>query len=253
MAQIGIRFYRTLNDFIAPTLADTEIIHNFDRKASIKDMIESFNVPHTEVERIVVNGIAVGFNYIVRNGDCIEVFPACENLSTIPACQLRPALLPPLLFVADSNLGRLARYLRLLGFDCLYRNDYDDDAVAIIASEQQRVVLTRDRSLLRRKIVTYGYFVRADQPKIQTSEVLKRFALYSLIKPLTRCTHCNGVLAETGKSQIECRLEPLTRRYYDKFLMCPDCSRIYWQGSHSIRIKQLLAELVDENNSQAIL
>lgn len=243
MAQIGIRFYRSLNDFIAPALTDTEIIHHFERKASIKDMIESFNVPHTEVERISVNGAPAGFDYIVQDGDRIEVFPAGENASTKLALQLRPPLSQPPQFVVDSNLGRLARYLRLLGFDCLYRNDYNDDTVARIASEQQRAVLTRDRSLLRRKIVTHGYFVRADKPKIQTREVLQRFALFSLIMPLTRCTHCNGVLAETGKNRIEHRLEPLTRRYYDQFLLCPGCNRIYWQGSHAIRIKQLLAEL----------
>ena len=246
MAQIGIRFYRTLNDFIAPALGDSEIIHHFERKASVKDMIESFNVPHTEVERISVNGVAVGFNYIVQDGDRIEAFPAGENFGAMSAAQLRPPLAQPPHFVVDSNLGRLARYLRLLGFDCLYCNDYNDGTVARIASEQQRVVLTRDRSLLRRKIVTHGYFVRAAKPKIQTREVLKRFALFSWIKPLTRCTHCNGILVETGKSRIEHRLEPLTRQFYDKFLMCPDCHRIYWQGSHSMRIKQLLDELVDE-------
>lgn len=130
MAQIGIRFYQSLNDFLAPGLGDTEIIHNLERKASIKDMIESFNVPHPEVERIVVNGIAVDFNYTVRDGDHIEVFPAGENFNGIPVLQLWVELSQPTLFVVDSNLGRLARYLRLLGFDCLYRNDYDDGAVA---------------------------------------------------------------------------------------------------------------------------
>lgn len=248
MTQIGIRFYRSLNDFIAPALCNTEIIHNFERKASIKDMIEAFNVPHTEVEQIWVNGCAAGFNYIVRHGDRIEVFPAGENYSTMPVVQLRPPLSQPPQFVVDSNLGRLTRYLRLLGFDCLYRNDYEDETVARIASEQQRVVLTRDRSLLRRKIIIYGYFVRADKPKIQTREVLKRFALYPLIKPLTRCTHCNGRLAETGKSCIEHRLEPLTKQYYEKFLICSECDRIYWQGSHSMRIEQLLDELVEEQS-----
>ena len=248
MAQIGIHFYCTLNDFIVPALADTGIIHNFDRKASIKDMIESFNVPHTEVEHILVNGAAVDFNYIVRDGDRIEVFPICENFSIMPFVQLRPTLSPPLQFVIDSNLGKLARYLRLLGFDCLYRNDYNDDMVAKIASEQQRIVLTRDRALLYRKIVTHGYFVRADKPKIQTREVLKRFALYPLIKPLTRCIHCNGKLAETQKSRVESRLETLTKQYYDKFLICLECDRIYWQGSHSVRIEQLIDELVEEQS-----
>ncbi|MBX9915698.1 MAG: Mut7-C ubiquitin/RNAse domain-containing protein [Nitrosomonas sp.] len=248
MAQIGIRFYHSLNDFLASGQGDTEIIHNFERKASIKDMIESFNVPHPEVERISVNGIAVDFNYTVRDGDHIEVFPWSEDFNGIPVLRLRAELSQPPLFVVDSNLGRLARYLRLLGFDCLYRNDYDDGAVAKIASEQRRVVLTRDRSLLKRRIITHGYFVRADRPKIQTREVLKRFALYSLIRPLTRCTQCNGILTETGKKPIEHRLEPLTKRYYDKFLICPECDRIYWQGSHTMRIKQLLDEFVNEKS-----
>jgi hypothetical protein len=242
VAQIRIHFYQSLNDFIAPALGNTEIVHDFDRKASVKDMIESFNVPHTEVELILVNGIAVNFSYLVRDGDCIQVFPARQNSGKMPALRLRPELPRPPVFVVDANLGRLARYLRLLGFDCLYRNDYQDGAVARVASEQQRIVLTRDRSLLHRKIITHGYFVRSDIPKIQTREVLKRFALYSLIKPLTRCAHCNGELVETGKQTVEHRLEPLTKRYYDKFLLCPICGRIYWQGSHCARVKQLIDE-----------
>jgi len=240
VAQIRIRFYQSLNDFIAPALSASEIIHNFDRKASVKDMIESFNIPHTEVELILVNGIAVNFNYIVQDGDSIQVYPADGSPEVKLLLPLRPESSRPPIFVVDANLGKLARYLRLLGFDCLYRNDFDDAAVATIASEQQRTVLTRDRSLLQRRIITYGYFVRADMPKIQTREVLKRFDLYPLIKPLIRCTHCNGELVETGKQKIEHRLEPLTRKYYDNFLMCPECGQIYWQGGHYVRIKHLI-------------
>ncbi len=243
MAQIRIRFYHSLNDFIAPALSATEITHNFDRKASIKDMIESFNVPHPEVELILVNGIAVNFDYIVQDGDSIQVYPADGNPEVKRLLPLRPESSQPPVFVADANLGKLARYLRLLGFDCLYRNDFGDATVATIASEQQRTVLTRDRSLLQRSIITHGYFVRADIPKIQTREVLKRFNLYPLIKPLTRCTHCNGKLAETGKQQIEHCLEPLTRKYYEKFLICPECGQVYWQGGHYVRIKHLIDEL----------
>lgn len=246
MAQIKVHFYHSLNDFIAPALNATEIIHNFDRKASIKDMIESFNVPHPEVELILVNGIAVNFNYIVQDKDSIQVYPTDGSPEVKRLLPLRPELSRPPVFVVDSNLGKLARYLRLLGFDCLYRNDFGDATVATIASEQQRIVLTRDRSLLQRRIITYGYFVRANLPKIQTQEVLKRFNLYSLIKPLTRCTHCNGKLMETGKQQIEHCLEPLTRKYYEKFLVCPECSQIYWQGGHYVRIKLLIDEFAAE-------
>ncbi|MEK6736491.1 MAG: Mut7-C RNAse domain-containing protein, partial [Pseudomonadota bacterium] len=240
MAQIRVHFYQALNDFIAPVLRNTEIIHDLDRKASVKDVIESFNVPHTEIELILVNGIAVDFNYIVQDTDTIQVYPTLENPGVASLLQIRPESTRPPVFVVDANLGKLARYLRLLGFDCLYRNDYDDNAVAKIASEQQRTVLTRDRSLLQHRIITHGYFVRSDIPKIQTKEVLKRFDLYPLIKPLTRCTHCNGVLVETDKQKIEHRLKPLTKKYYDRFLICSDCHHIYWQGSHCGHINHLV-------------
>lgn len=242
MAQIRLHFYQSLNDFIASALRNAEIIHVLDRKASVKDLIESFNVPHTEIELILVNGIPVDFNYIVQDDDYIQVYPAAENPVVVTSLRLRSDPIRPPVFVVDVNLGKLARYLRLLGFGCLYRNDYDDDAVAKIASEQQRTVLTRDRTLLQRKIVTHGYFVRADIPKIQTKEVLKRFDLHSLIAPLTRCTHCNGKLVETDKQKIEHRLEPLTKQHYDKFLSCSECGQIYWQGSHCLRVRRLIDE-----------
>lgn len=126
----------------------------------------------------------------------------------------------------------------------MYCNDYADETVATIASEQQRIVLTRDRALLQRKIIRYGYFVRADIPKIQIKEVLKKFGLFHLIKPLTRCTHCNGKLLETHKKEIEHRLQPLTRKHYDKFLVCTACEQIYWQGSHCTRVQRLIDEFV---------
>ena len=178
----------------------------------------------------------------MQNDDHIQVYPVFENPGVLSSLRIRPESLRPPVFVVDVNLGKLARYLRLLGFDCLYCNDYDDDAVAKIASEQQRTVLTRDRSLLQRRIITHGYFVRAHIPKIQTQEVLKRFDLYPLIKPLTRCTHCNGKLVETDKQKIEHLLEPLTKQHYDRFLICSECAQIYWQGSHCVRVKQLIDE-----------
>tara|TARA_R110002073_G_scaffold250514_2_gene413222 strand:- start:282 stop:1031 length:750 start_codon:yes stop_codon:yes gene_type:complete len=245
MAQIRLHFHHELNDFISPVSRNTEIIHTFDRKASVKDMIESFNVPHTEIDVILVNGVSVDFAYIVQDRDVIDVYPSCENIQVNTFVRLRPESslsLPK--FVVDANLGRLARYLRLLGFDCLYRNDYRDESVANIAYVQQRAVLTRDCKLLHRKIITHGYFVRAELPKIQIKEVLKRFDLYHLIKPLTRCTRCNGKLVETDKQSIKHRLQPLTKKYYNKFLNCLECGQIYWQGSHCARVKYLVDELL---------
>ncbi|MGB5259430.1 MAG: Mut7-C RNAse domain-containing protein [Gammaproteobacteria bacterium] len=243
MASVQLRFYEELNDFLAPHLRKVAFMHDFDRRTSVKDMIESFGVPHTEVDIILVNGRSVDFNYIVQDGDRISIYPVFESLDVTPLLRLRPAPLRTPAFILDANLGRLARYLRLLGFDCLYRNDYDDDTVADIAARASRCVLTRDRALLQRKLITRGYFVRAVRPRQQVREVLARFDIYRQIKPFSRCTRCNGSLLAVDKQAIAERLEPKTRKYYDSFLQCSSCGQIYWQGSHHERAQRLINAL----------
>jgi uncharacterized protein len=240
-----LHFHAALKDFISPIRRNQTITHTVNRKASIKDVIESCNVPHTEIDLIIVNGVSVDFDYIVQNGDEIHVYPDCSTTmseSGKPLHHLSPPIPEKPWFIVDANLGRLARYLRLLGFDCLYRNDFADQSIAEISCKTQRIVLTRDRKLLKRKIIVYGYYVRTDIPKAQVRETLNRFNLYRSLAPLTRCTHCNEKLISTGKPAIAHHLKPLTRQYYDKFLICSGCNRIYWQGSHSTRIKRLIEE-----------
>ena len=243
MAQVELRFYEELNDFLAPALRKVAFLHAFSRRASVKDMIESFGVPHTEVDIILVNGHSVDFAYIVQDGDRISIYPVFESLDISPLVRLRPAPLRSPAFVLDSNLGRLARYLRLLGFDCLYQNDFDDETVATIADQEQRIVLTRDRALLQRKIITRGYFVREVRPRLQVKEVLARFDLYRLVKPFSRCIRCNGDLQTVDKQAIEGRLEPKTRKYFNSFKICTTCEQIYWQGSHHARSLRLIEDL----------
>ncbi len=240
MAQVTLRFHDALNDFITPVLRGADIVHVFERKTSVKDMIESFHVPHTEVEWMFAQDIAINFDHIVVDQEVIDVYPVASVINFPVSVLLRPVLALPLSFIVDSNLGRLVRYLRLLGFDCLYSNHFDDSEVAEIARDQQRIVLIRDRALLQRKIITYGYYLRSVEPKIQTVEVLKRYGLFSSIKPFVRCTHCNGILREVAKQSIMNRLEPLTRKYFDTFLMCDKCHRIYWEGSHCTRMERLV-------------
>jgi hypothetical protein len=247
VSRIRLRFYAELNDFLPPALRGIEIDHEFERRASIKDMIESFGVPHTEVEVILVNGRPVDFSRIVQDGDRISVYPMFESVDITPMLRLRPAPLRRPKFILDSNLGRLARYLRLLGLDCLYRNDYQDAEVARIASEEQRTVLTRDRTLLQRRIITHGYFVRSQQPREQVREILARFDLYGEVAPFTRCTRCNGELQDVDKQAVSEQLEPKTRRYYDTFRICRDCGRVFWQGSHHARMQQLVTALLSRD------
>lgn len=239
MAQVELRFYEELNDFLPPERRKSPFTHALTRRTSVKDLIESFGVPHTEVEVILVNGESVDFSYIVRPGDRISVYPVFESLDITPLVRLREKPLRESRFVIDANLGRLARYLRLLGFDVIYRNDFTDREVAQIAQRQKRIVLTRDRALLQQKIITHGYFVRADKPREQVREVLARLDLYGAVRRFTRCLRCNGELETVDKQAVLHRLEPKTRKYYDRFRRCKDCGQAYWKGSHFDRMEKL--------------
>ena len=242
MSQVTLRFYEELNDFLAPELRKRDFLHDLNRRTSVKDVIESFGVPHTEVEIILVNGTSVDFSHIVQGGERISIYPMFEGLDVTPLLRLRPAPLRTPRFILDTNLGRLAGYLRLLGFDYMYRNDYDDRTVAETAQQVQRTVLTRDRALLQHRIIDHGYFVREVRPRFQVKEVMARFDLYRLVNPFSRCSRCNGELREVNKAVIVDRLEPKTKKYFDTFKMCNGCQQIYWQGSHYERSMLLLTE-----------
>ena len=239
MAQVQLRFYEELNDFLPPERRKITFTHDLTRRTSVKDLIESFGVPHTEVEVILANGRSVDFSYIVQAGDRISVYPVFESLDISPLIRLRDKLLRDPRFVIDANLGQLARYLRLLGFDVIYRNDFTDREVAQIASRERRIVLTRDRALLQHKIITHGYFVRADKPREQVREILLRLDLHGALRPFTRCLRCNGELEDVEKEAVLHQLEPKTKKYYDRFRRCKTCGQAYWKGSHFNRMEKL--------------
>lgn len=206
----------------------------------MKDTLEGLGVPHPEVELILVNGASVGFNYRVQPGDRISVYPRFTTLDITTLSRVKPSPLVTCRFVLDVHLGKLATYLRILGFDALYRNDYDDDELAEISCQEQRILLTQDRGLLKRSIVTYGYAVRSDNPEEQVTEVLERFQLHDVIAPLQRCPRCNGPLHQVEKGEIYDQLPYYTRLTYDEFARCQRCHQIYWKGAHYGRIQALI-------------
>ena len=238
-----MRFYEELNDFLPLARRKVQFVHEFRRRASVKDMIEALGVPHTEIDLILVNGRSVDFTHIVRDGDRISVYPMFESLDIGPLVRVRPRPLRVSRFVLDVHLGKLARYLRLLGFDALYRNDYGDAELAAVAGAERRVLLTRDRDLLKRSAVTRGYYVRATDPRRQVEEVVDRLDLYGAIDPLRRCTRCNGLLAVVPKSQVWDRLPPKTRHLVESFWECGACGHLYWEGGHMPRIRGFIERL----------
>lgn len=234
------RFYGNLNDFLPPSCRQVEFARCIKEQGSIKDAIEAVGIPHPEINLILVNGESVSFDYLVQPDDRISVYPQFTTLDVTAISQVQPPLLSQIRFVLDVHLGKLATYLRLLGFDTLYRNDYNDDELSQLSSQEQRILLTQDRGLLKRSIVTYGYAVRSDNPEEQMAEVLERFELHSAIAPFQRCPRCNGELVLVDKAAIQNQIPYSTRLYYDKFTQCQNCHQIYWQGAHYERLQSLV-------------
>ena len=236
------RFYGSLNDFLPSSRRQQGFTHLVRGNPSIKDTIEALGVPHPEVELILANGQSVGFDYSFQDGDRFSIYPHFTSLSLGSVQILRPPLCLTR-FVLDVHLGKLATYLRLLGFDTWYRYDCEDEELAAISDSEQRILLTRDRALLKRRIVTYGYWVRATEPIQQSREVLQRFTLRSKIQPFQRCLRCNGELVSVELDEVWARLPAKTRQYYDEFYLCQRCQQVYWKGAHYSNLQQLVEQL----------
>ena len=239
---VYFRFYSSLNDFLPSCRRQQEFIYLVRGNPSIKDTIEALGIPHPEVELILANGQSVDFLYSLQDEDRFSVYPHFTNL-TLGDLQLLRSPLLLTRFVLDVHLGKLATYLRLLGFDTWYHHDCDDAELAAISDREQRILLTRDRGLLKRRIVTYGYWVRTIDPIQQSREVLQRFALRPKIQPFRRCLRCNGELVLVEFDEVSARLPAKTRQYYDKFYRCQRCQQVYWKGAHYTNLQQLVKRI----------
>ncbi|MGD0612502.1 MAG: Mut7-C RNAse domain-containing protein [Anaerolineales bacterium] len=224
-------FHDQLDDFLAKPRRGGPVVASCKGNPTVKHLIEALGVPHVEVGLVTVNGKDSGLGYRVQAGDRVEIRPS------LPGCPVEAR------FLLDNHLGRLAVYLRMLGFDCLYRSDYQDAQLAEIAAAEKRILLTRDRRLLMRKVVEYGYCPRALEPELQLKEVVHHFDLADRILPFQRCLRCNGKLEPVSKADVLERLEPLTKKYYDEFCICLDCDQIYWKGSHYDRMLGLIERI----------
>jgi len=218
--------------------------YRFRDNPGIKDAIEAMGIPHTEVDVILANGLSVNFSYPLHDNDMIDVYPVCSDIPVSDPLKLTPCPPDPVSFVLDVHLGKLARRMRLLGFDVCYRNDLDDAEIMDIAEGENRIILTRDLGILKHRKVMHGYLVRSDQIDGQLLEVLKRYDLYGKIRLWTRCMICNGLMEKVAKAEVLDRLEPKTRLYYEDFHRCSSCDQLYWQGSHYLKISAWLNEFL---------
>lgn len=255
MYNIIIRFYEELNFFLPRDKRKRDIEFTFNGRRSVKDLIEFFGVPHVEVDLILINGESVDFSYIVQNGDRISVYPVFETLSIENVTRLRPVPLRNTRFVLDVHLRKLAKRLRLLGFDVDYEKDRDDEELAEISEADKKILLTRDRQLLMRKNVSRGMYVKNTDPKEQISEVLNRLDLWSKCKPFSRCIDCNGSfkkLEYEGKdfNKVKSDIPECVLGWCREYFQCASCKKIYWKGSHFDKLTKIINRILskDEKN-----
>ncbi len=242
-ARAYLRFYAELNDHLPRERRYQTLSRSFVVPGPVKDLIESFGVPHTEIELIAVNGQSVPLSYVVRDGDRIAVYPMFESFDITAELKLRREPLREPKFVLDVHLGRLAAYLRMLGFDTLYRNCYSDPELVRISSAERRILLTRDRALLLHRDLTHGYYLRQTDSRCQLAEIVTRFDLAGSIQPFTRCMACNALLADVSREDVLGELPPRVAASCQEFRRCPRCRRVYWKGSHYRRMQQWIEQL----------
>jgi uncharacterized protein len=242
-SHVDVRAYAELNDFLPAEVRGTTIRCAFRSHQTVKDVIEAAGIPHTEVDLVVVDGEPVDFAHRPSAGARLAVYPVFETLDLAPIARLRPVPLRDPRFVVDVNLGRLARLLQLLGLDVRFDPELDDVALARISHDEHRVLLTRDRGLLKRREITHGLFVREDRPFDQVVAVVRRLDLGGRLSPFSRCLRCGGLLRPVDKEDVLDRLQPLTKRHYDDFHGCETCGQVYWRGSHHARLVRLVDDI----------
>jgi uncharacterized protein with PIN domain/sulfur carrier protein ThiS len=239
MKRATVRVYGPLNDFLPPAQQQRAVPVRFNGKISVKDLIEGLGVPHPEIDLILLNDEPVPFDRMVQDSDRIAVFPTFHHLDISRVTEVRPSPLATIRFVLDGHLAKLARRLRLLGLDATCPAHAEDDELADLADRERRVVLTRDRELLKRRVVAHGYFVRETAAHRQLVEVLQRFGPFA-IAPFSRCLHCNAELRAVPKSAVESSLPVRVRLHHDLFQTCDGCGHVYWQGSHWKQLSQAI-------------
>ena len=245
MPKAVLRFYSELNDLLPEHRRSTEFEAGFKDKRSIKDMIESLGVPHTEIDIIIANEDSVDFNYILREGDRIRVYPAFAEPDK-KTVHLRPSPFYNTRFIADTNLGNIARYMRVLGFDTCFDPSLSTRAIIELSLKEDRIIITKSRRLLKFRDVTYGILLRPGTSEAQIKNILFRLGIKDRVKPFSRCLRCNSILIRVEKKKIIDRIPLKTRSFCNEYSHCESCDKIYWEGTHVFEMKKVINRLLED-------
>jgi uncharacterized protein with PIN domain len=240
---ITFRCYAELNDFLPQEQRQKQFVHPLKTPVTLGEALESLRIPWSEVDLVLVNGEPETLDARLRENDFVSVYPAFETLDIAELKGIHSQALRVTRFILDAHLGKLAKYLRMLGFDSLYRNDFGDEEIIGLALQEKRIILTRDKLLLQSRRVTHGYYVRATEKHAQLREVVQKFDLYSQFKSFTRCMTCNAGLVPKSREEIRDLVELETLQFFHEFYFCPACRKVYWQGSHFKRMESFIRDL----------
>ena len=238
-----LRFHHDLQMLLKKNHDGKMVEYTLKRRASLKDIIESLGIPHTEVGQILLKNMELGFGFIPVGSEVIDILPFSEKISVLTPILLRPRAICSLKFMVDINVQKLARNLRIIGFDTTLVPDMRLVEIGNAATDQQRILLTRNRELLKCNTVIHGHLVRSEYHVIQLQEVIRLYKLKLHMNPFSRCIACNGDLMPVSKQDIIQNLEPLTQKYFNSFKCCNTCGKIYWQGSHHKQLLKFIAEV----------
>ncbi len=247
-----LRFYAELNDFLPVDKRQRSFAYQFSLSPSVKDVVESCGVPHSEIDVILINHESVQFTYSLNNGDRVSIYPVFETFDMSPLIRLRAKPLRTTKFILDETLGKLTGKMRMLGFDSINEVAQDKSEFIHRALDEKRIILTKSRNLLKFKSISHGYWIRATEINEQIDEVISRFDLYSQIKPFTRCISCNGKIHAVQKEDITDLVPIKIIRYQRKFWQCKLCHKIYWQGSHHQKMLEQIKHIISEGQSDSI-
>lgn len=243
---ISFRCYAELNDFLSAERRQKSFVLSLKTPVTVGEAIEYLGIPFSEVDLVLVNSRSAAKSQRLYENDRVSVYPAFESfdISSLKSSRQKP--LRKTYFILDAHLGKLAKYLRMLGFDTLYRNDFGDEEIIEIAARENRIILSRDKLLLGSDRITRGYYVRATEKHAQLKEVVSKFDLYSQFRSFTRCMTCNTALIPKNKEEVLDKVDADTARIFNEFFWCPACEKVYWRGSHFERMEKLILSLVRE-------
>lgn len=247
MIQVRFRFYEELNDYLPEEMRKVWIESRIETKPSVGEMIQSLGIPLDDIDLILVNQQSKGFDYFLQDGDRISVYPQFESFDISEVNQLREKPLRDPSFICDVHLGRLCKYLRMLGWDTLYSNQYTPAEMIELSNKEKRIILSQSINLTQHKEVTHAFWIRSSDPLEQLKGLVSKLDLSKQTDPLTRCLNCNNKLEQIDKIEILGRLEARTAKYYTEFFNCPACNQIYWKGSHYENMIEFIHQNLDNS------